>query len=148
MYSIKGVFYMNINEIETFDNISDDASAAPIIKRIALQILTLEEGKEVPLRYIRNVVQEVTNRNFSPGSFSGAMRDLIDESDGKVTNPERGFYRYERSIKKTQINELIEGLINDLDNVAIDNILKISDEDLEIIRRIPDIKRELENLKI
>lgn len=138
---------MDIRYIENIES-AEDVSAAPIIKQIALDVLRSSEGQDVPLRFIRHAVHDITNREFSPGSFSGAMRDLVGESNGRVINPERGIYRYEKSIKKIQINEAIDGLIHSLNEIAIDNILKISDEDLKMIRKIPGIQEGLEKLKI
>lgn len=130
------------------EDLDDIAAAGPIIKKVALDILKGNEGNDVPLRVIRHIVAEVTGKEFSGGSFSGAMRDLVEESRGRVVNSDRGIYRYERNIKKREINDAIDNLIKELDNIATDNILKISDEDLEVIRRIPSIQDSLYLLKI
>lgn len=126
----------------------EESAAAPIIKKIALDILRSLEGQDVPLRQIRDAVFELTQKRFTHGSFSGAMRDLIEENDGRVINTERGFYRYESNVKKREINNAIENLILSLDRIATANILKISNEDIEIIRKIPEIQARLSDLKI
>ncbi|QXJ48309.1 hypothetical protein [Bacillus altitudinis] len=126
----------------------EDSAAAPIIKEIALHLLKEAEGKDVALRDIKNFVIEATGKIFSSGSYSGAMRDLIEESRGRVINSDRGLYRYESNIKKREINDAIENLIRSLDDIATDNILKISDEDLDMIRNIPRIQHMLNELKI
>ncbi|AWD92981.1 hypothetical protein HSE3_gp029 [Bacillus phage vB_BceM-HSE3] len=50
--------------------------------------------------------------------------------------------------KRAQVNGAIDNLITELDTVAIDNVLKLSPEDLEIIRLIPKLQDNLEKLKL
>lgn len=126
----------------------DDSAAAPIIKEIALYILSRQEGTPVALREIREEVFERTDMEFTPGSFSGAMRDLIEESGGRVTNVERGYYLYDSNVKRKSINAAIDQLIRNLDEIATDNILKLSNQDLDTIREIPRLQETLRRLKL
>lgn len=127
--------------------VNSSEAASPIIKEIALSILKNNKDEKVPLRFIKSSVEEVTGEEYTPGSFSGAMRDLVEESDGRIVNIERGYYIYMGNAKSYEINTAIDKLINDLNNIAVVNLLKAEDEDIEAIRKIPYIQERLKELK-
>lgn len=143
--------YTSEEEIDgkvTVNQKSNNEAASPVIKRIAFEILRANKGQKISLRIIRHLVEEETGEKFSSGSFSGAMRDLIEESRGRIVNVERGFYSYVSHAKSYEINAAIDALIDDLNEVAYVNLLEAEDEDIAAIRRIPDIQRKLQQLKI
>lgn len=123
-------------------------AASPIIKRIAYDVLRANKGQKISLRLIRHYVEQESGETFSSGSFSGAMRDLIEESKGRIVNVERGFYSYVVHAKSYEINAAIDRLIQDLTEVAYVNLLEAEDEDINAIKKIPDIQRKLYQLKI
>lgn len=127
---------------------SSNEAASPIIKRIAYDVLRANKGQKISLRLIRHYVEQESGETFSSGSFSGAMRDLIEESKGRIVNVERGFYSYVVHAKSYEINAAIDRLIQDLTEVAYVNLLEAEDEDINAIKKIPDIQRKLYQLKI
>jgi|GEM_PF-6199368 len=138
---------MNINRYRQHYSDEDlDRAAAPIIKKIVSDYLKEFADQPIALKTLRSIVKDTTEREYSNGSFSGAMRDLIEESDGRILNVERGYYVYLKNFKRLQILRAIEKFSMELDNIATDNILELTNEDIDIIRRIPRIKEELQNL--
>lgn len=127
---------------------NEQTVAAPIIKQVVYNILKENKGKEVPLRYLKTCVNEMTDQEFSNGSFSGAMRDLVEETNGRVMNVERGIYKYVVNVKRTQINNAIDRLINELANLTIDNVLELSQDDIQTIHYIPNLIEHLQQLKV
>lgn len=121
--------------------------ASPIIKKLALDYLKGKSDESVSLREIKRYVSFQTGREYSAGSYSGAIRDLVEEMGGKIVNTDRGYYMYVGSVKANEINSAIDGLIKDLNKVAYVNLLKTSKEDIEVIKGIPDIQNKLEELK-
>lgn len=143
--------YITKEDVESKVNITSKSSneaASPIIKRIAYNLLRANKGQKISLRIIRHFVEEESGESFSSGSFSGAMRDLIEESKGRIVNVERGFYSYVVHAKSYEINAAIDRLIEDLTEVAYVNLLEAEDEDIDAIKKIPDIQRKLSQLKI
>lgn len=127
---------------------SANAAASPVIKKIAWDVLRANKDQRVSLRHIREMVEIKTGERFSSGSFSGAMRDLIEESGGKIVNVERGYYSFVGHAKTYEINSAIDKLILELEEAAYVNLLKAEDEDIEAIRAIPYIQQRLEELKL
>lgn len=123
-------------------------AASPKIKEVALAVLKSYKDRKVPLRFIKDEVEKATEEVYSNGSFSGAMRDLVEESDGRIVNIERGYYIYMGNAKTYEINTAIDKLINDLNDIAVVNLLKAEDEDIEAIRKIPYIQSQLKQLKL
>lgn len=130
------------------DRSNSTDAASPVIKDIALDILKDNKDRRVPLQFIKNQVEKHTGVMFSAGSFSGAMRDLVEESKGRVVNIERGYYIYMGNAKTYEINAAIEKLITDLNEIAVVNVLTTGDADIEAIKKIPSIQRQLKQLKI
>lgn len=122
--------------------------ASPIIKKLTEHFLRSRPDTAISLRDIKEYVYEKTGETFTPGSFSGAMRDLVEESNGRIANIDRGYYAYLGNVKVHEINTAIDNLIEELDQIAVVNFLKTSDQDLDTIRKIPDIQRHLHSLKI
>lgn len=122
-------------------------AAAPIIKEVVYNFLQRHADKPVALKDLRNVVYENTGKNFSSGSFSGAMRDLIEEKNGRIINIERGYYIYLKNFKHVQLSMAIDEFMRSLDLIATDNILELTDEDIKTIRKIPEVKNQLERIK-
>ena len=142
---------VNINDMSMLREIAGDLleereSPSKIIREIAFLILEQNESIPVSLKSIRNLIYEITGRNFSPGTYSGAMRDLTDESNGRIVNVDRGYYLYETNIKRGQIIRTINKCKKELDNLAVDNILRLSNEDIQSIQLIPHIIQELDNI--
>ncbi|WP_214704566.1 MULTISPECIES: hypothetical protein [unclassified Exiguobacterium] len=122
--------------------------ASPIIKKLTERYLQTRPDEPVSLREIKEYVFRKTGEHFSPGSFSGAIRDLVEESNGKIANIDRGFYMYVGDVKVREINEAIDKLIERLDEIAFVNILKASNQDIKAIREIPNIQQGLKSLKL
>ncbi|MER2175502.1 MAG: hypothetical protein ABS911_12555 [Carnobacterium sp.] len=142
---------INIRDIEMLREVAEELlqnreSPSKIIRDLAWIILSQNESVPVSLKSIRNLISETTGRIFSPGIYSGAMRDLTDESNGRIVNVDRGYYLYETNIKRGQIIRTINQCKKDLDNLAVDNILRLSNEDIQSIQMIPHIIQELDNI--
>jgi len=127
---------------------SNTEVASPIIKDIASKILKENKDEKVPLRLIKDIVEQITGEEYSSGAYSGAMRDLVEDSEGKIVNIERGHYIYLADAKSYEINRAIDSLIKDLNKIGIVNVLTADDEDIEAIRKIPKIQSKLEELRI
>lgn len=136
------------HRVISVDDQGKNEAASPIIKDIASNFLKTSPEEKIPLRMIKDVVEQVTGERFSSGAFSGAMRDLIEESHGKIINIERGYYIYMANAKTYEINKAIDDLISDLNEIAVVNVLTADDEDIKAIRKIPDIQARLKELKI
>lgn len=142
---------VNIKDINMLREVAEELlqtreSPSKIIRDLAYLILNQNESVPVSLKSIRSLIYEITGRHFSPGIYSGAMRDLTDESNGRIVNVDRGYYLYETNIKKGQIIRTINQCKKDLDNLAVDNILKLSKKDIQSIQMIPRIIQELDNI--
>ena len=111
--------------------------AAPIIRRHTLQLLEERAPENVSLRDIRAYVEEAAGEKFTLAMFSGALRDLVIEQEGRVTNPERGFYRYNANAKREQISQILNKARRELDKVAFGNYLMLSAEEKETLKLIP-----------
>lgn len=135
----------DLDSQEFQDNV--EHAAAPIIKDIVYKVLKNRADKPVALKELRNLVYEKTGRNYSSGSYSGAMRDLIEESNGRIINIERGYYVYLRDFKHVQLKMAMDDFMKSLDLIATDNILELTDEDIKTIRKIPKVKQQLERIK-
>ena len=76
------------------------------------------------------------------------MRDLMEESEGRVLNTDRGIYKYTSVIKKAEINKVLSDCVKSLRSVAYVNYLDVTDEDLEYIKMIPNIIEKIEDIKM
>ena len=121
----------------------EELVAAPVIKDLVYYVLKNNPGELISLKTLKKYVRDISGEEFSNGSFSGAMRDLIEENNGRILNVTRGFYVYLEDLKKQQINFAIKQLIIELDNIATDNILDLTEKDMRSIMEIPDLKRHL-----
>lgn len=121
--------------------------AAPIIKRHVKELLGSNPNKDFKLQEIKEYVQDKEGNTFSSGSFSGAMLSLVKE-DGNIINSSRGVYRYNVIDKRNEINNVLEEAINSLESIAMVNILELKDEEIAILRSIPDIKEQIKRLMI
>lgn len=138
---------MDNNEYIRYHSTDDlERAAAPIIKKIVFNYLKERADQPIPLKTLRAVVIKTTGKEYSNGSFSGAMRDLIEDSDGRILNVERGYYVYLKNFKRLQILSAIEEFSEELDDIATDNILELTNEDIKVIRKIPEIKQILQTL--
>lgn len=122
--------------------------ASPIIKKYALEYMRRRADQAISLKEIKLYVFEKTGENFSGGSYSGAIRDLVDEMNGRIVNIDRGVYVYLGNIKAYEINRAIDDLIEKLNEIAYVNILTTSDQDLNVIRKIPNIQERVQRLKV
>lgn len=129
-----------------YNSREEEMVAAPIIKDTVYYVLKSNPNNPIPLKVLKEYVKESSGEEFSNGSFSGAMRDLIEETNGRILNISRGVYVYVEDLKKYQINYAIEKLIEDLDNIATDNILELTERDIASIREIPSLKQQLSQL--
>lgn len=122
--------------------------ASPNIKKYALEYMRKRPDHPISLKEIKMYVFEKTGENFSGGSYSGAIRDLVDEMDGRIVNVDRGVYIYLGNIKAYEINRAIDDLVEKLNEIAYVNILTTSDQDLDVIRKIPHIQERVQRLKV
>ncbi|MEE1130314.1 MAG: hypothetical protein UHX00_01660 [Caryophanon sp.] len=133
---------MDLHELRNMFDM--EGAASPIIKKIVYAYLKNHSGQPISLKELKGLVENETKKEFSNGSFSGAMRDLIEESDGRIVNVERGYYVYLKDYKVYQILSAIDEFLEELDAIAIDNILELTDQDIQTIKLIPTIKNEIE----
>lgn len=129
-----------------YNSKEEEMVAAPIIKDLVYYALKINPNNPIPLKILKEYVKESSGEEFSNGSFSGAMRDLVEETNGRILNISRGVYVYVEDLKKYQINYAIEKLIEELDEIATDNILELTEKDITSIRKIPSLKEQLNQL--
>lgn len=121
-------------------------TAAPIIKDIVMSVLRDHPGQAYSLKELREIVYHETGREFSSGSYSGAMRDLLEESGGRIQNVERGIYVYPTDFKIMQLFMALRTFEEELEEIATDNILRLTEEDIQVIRTIPYLKRDIRKM--
>lgn len=121
-------------------------TAAPIIKDIVMNVLRTNPGKAYSLKELREIVYHETGREFSGGSYSGAMRDLLEESGGRIQNVERGIYVYPTNFKIMQLFIALRNFEDELEEIATDNILRLTEEDIQVIRKIPHLKNDIRKM--
>lgn len=126
----------------------NEVSGTKIIKNLAFDFLKDNVDKDVPLRVIREFVYGQTGNDFSHGMYSSAMRDLVDESNGRILNTDRGMYKYVSSVKKREINDILDRCIKELEDAGYVNYLMVDEKDLDYINYIPKIVDRIENLKL
>ncbi|MCG9807240.1 MAG: hypothetical protein E6Z97_10565 [Staphylococcus epidermidis] len=126
----------------------NEMSGTRIIKHLARKYLENNIDREVSLREIRNFILKTTHKEYSHGMYSSAMRDLIEETDGKVLNPKRGIYQYASNTKKVQINNVLDECIRQLEELAYVNYLKINKDDIDNIKCIPKIIEDIKSIKL
>lgn len=126
----------------------NDGSGTSVIKKLAFSFLKENIDKEVPLRLIRSYINNRTGKEFSHGMYSSAMRDLVEESEGRILNTERGYYKYVSSVKKGEINDILGRCIKDLENAGYVNFLSVNQTDLDYIKEIPNLVKNIEKLKL
>lgn len=119
-----------------------------LIKKVAYHLIKEAEGEAVTLRRIKRVLAEDHAMQPTSGALSGAMRDLVKDKNGHVLNEKRGEYRYVGDVRSHQINRVLSKAIEELDQLAYVNILTASEMDLDVIRSIPEIQAQLEQLKL
>jgi len=119
---------------------SENFTAAPVIKDIVMSVLRDHPDQTFSLKELREIVYHATGVEFSNGSYSGAMRDLLEESGGRIQNIERGIYVYPTDFKTMQLIMALKSFEEDLEEIATDNILKLTEVDIEAIRKIPYLK--------
>lgn len=125
-----------------------EVSGTRIIKNLAFEFLRDNIDKDVPLRVIREFIYGQTRSDFSHGMYSSAMRDLVDESNGRILNTDRGMYRYVSNVKKREINDILDRCIKELEDAGYVNYLMVDEKDLEYINYIPKIADKIERLKL
>lgn len=123
-------------------------AASPVIKKFVYDLLSSNPDRPIQLKQIKAYVEEETEKVYTHGSFSGAMRDLIEETNGRIVNVERGYYVYLQNFKKIQLLTAFDDFFEKLDMIATDNILELTDEDISTIRQIPLIKQRLNKIKM
>lgn len=123
-------------------------SSTQVIKNMAKQILKTNKGGEVYLKDIRRLISRELNQEFSPGMYSSAMRDLMEEEKGKIVNVDRGIYMYVESVKKTEINGALDNCIDSLKSAAYIDYLNVKEEELEYIKQIPILIEKIEKMKL
>ena len=121
--------------------------ASPVIKYYVTHYLKNNMDIQIPLKELREYVYRETGNDFSAGSYSGAMRDLIEENNGRIINHDRGMYMYVSNAKQYAINGVLEETISKLNSLAIDNVLLLSSQDFDTIRDIPYLSEQIEKLK-
>ncbi|MEX6332646.1 hypothetical protein [Staphylococcus haemolyticus] len=126
----------------------NELSGTRTIKNLASRFLEDNVDIDVPLRVIREYIYGQTGSDFSHGMYSSAMRDLIEESNGRILNTDRGMYRYVSDVKKREINDILDRCIKELKDAGYVNYLMVDNKDLEYINKIPKIVDEIEKLKL
>ncbi|MDN5664351.1 MAG: hypothetical protein L0G74_11300 [Staphylococcus equorum] len=122
-------------------------SDTQIIKNMARKILMDKKGESIYLRDIRRLITRELHREFTAGVYSSAMRDLIDEENGKIINVDRGLYMYVSCVKKHEINQVLDDCIISLKGTAYVDLLSVEEEDVKYIHEIKRMVEVIENLK-
>jgi len=133
---------------EFLDGNFNNEAAAPLIKEWAMKLLKENKDNPVPLKYIRDIIISEVGAEFSSGSYSGAMRDLVAENNGRIINHSRGNYMYVSDAKRHAINRILERTIDQLNEIAFDNVLVLTDEDWDAIKEIPHLISRIKELKL
>ena len=98
----------------------------------------LADNKEHTVKEIKNYIESKTNKIYTDGTYSGALRDLVAR-ETEYKNIRRGIYIYEKKdlgLKKSSfriIQESIDKLYLEISKL---NVLDITTEDLEIVDQI------------
>lgn len=124
-----------------------DESKTHFIKRQIYKYLSMNSDKPVRLVDIREFLNSNHNIDFSPGIFSSAIRDLIDEEE-RIINIDRGVYMFVKSTKKLEINTILDNAIDELKHAAFINFLDVEDLDVRYIKEIPNLIKKIEDMKI
>jgi len=124
-----------------------DESKTHFVKRQIYKYLSMNSDSPVRLADIREYIINNYKVEFSPGVFSSAIRDLIDE-EGRIINIDRGVYMFVKSTKKLEINTILDDAIDGLREAAFVNYLEVDDLDVRYIKEIPNLIEKLQEMKI
>ncbi|MGG3942092.1 hypothetical protein ABEV54_11715 [Peribacillus psychrosaccharolyticus] len=109
----------------------------------------LADKKEHNVQEIKDYVKNQTQKNFSPGAYAGAIRDLVAKEDG-YENPKRGVYIFSEVSNQDDMNLIdttkiiLEKGINELySEIGKKNIFTIQEDDLKTINKIKEIIKYL-----
>lgn len=96
----------------------------------------LEDGELHNREEIRNYVREHSQNGagFSEGMFTGAIRDLVVNSQGLYTNPVRG--KYQKTADESgkiakRVREILEDTKQKIEQACVQNIMELDETDLK-----------------
>lgn len=138
------------------------ASNAEEVRYYAEQLLA--DGKEHSVQEIKDFVQyhSENSKDFTTGIYSGALRSLVQNSNGKYAIVKRGMYQLidtretvqEKSFLENRIINIVEDFCIQLEGACTLNIMNIEKRDLEVAKRtagiiglLREMEKELKNLK-
>ena len=124
----------------------------------------LEDGQEHSVQEIKEYVKchSEHSEDFTIGMYSGALRSLVQNSNGKYAIVKRGKYQLinaremvkEESALKNKIMDMLDDFCGRLQEACTVNIMNVDKTDLEVARRTAELidvlkeaAREFEALK-
>ena len=119
--------------------------------------LLLEDGQEHSVQEIKDFVKchSEHSEDFTIGMYSGALRSLVQNSNGKYAIVKRGKYQLinarevvkEESDLKNKIINILDSFCGQLQEACTVNIMNVGKTDLEVAKKtaeLIEILRELE----
>lgn len=113
----------------------------------------LADGEEHSVQEIKDFleVHSIHSRDFTNGIIAGALRSLVQNSNGKYVIVKRGVYQLVNesdvvkgnSILKNRVSKMLGEFSGQLEDACTVNILNIDRRDLEVAKKTSELIRIL-----
>lgn len=122
------------------------SSNAEELRYFAKQLL--EDGKEHSIQEIKEFVtcHSKHSQDFTTGMYSGALRSLVQNSNGKYITVKRGIYQLAKTGKERENSNLKEKIINiledsckQLEDACTINIMNVDKRDLKAAQKAAEL---------
>lgn len=146
---------MKLSKGGTYMYRSKFSSNAEELRYFAEQLL--EDGQEHSVQEIKDFVRchSEHSEDFTVGMYSGALRSLVQNSNGKYAIVKRGKYQLingrdmvkEESALKNRIIDMLDNFCGQLQEACIVNIMNVGKTDLQVAKKtaeLIDVLREME----
>lgn len=111
-----------------------------IIRKRTLELLKQAPDENVRISKIKEYLEETEPQlGYTQAMLSGALRDLVALSDGRITNPSRSYYRYLSDVKRGQMRQVLVQAMKDLEAVGYGNILTLSEQEIASLKHLPGL---------
>lgn len=105
----------------------------------------LEDGKARKLKEIKEYIKDLTGKEFSPGAYAGALRDLIAK-EKEYINPNHG--EYQKTNRNSDLLEVISGILVEAHEKVISEVGKLNpidltEEEYKAVLKVQEVKKEL-----
>lgn len=117
----------------------------------------LADGKEHSVQEIKDYVEYHSNhgQDFTNGIIAGALRSLVQNSNGKYEIAKRGMYQLvneteqvrESSVLKNRISKMLNDFCEQLDAACTVNIMNIDRRDLEVAQKTSELIKMLRKVE-